>query len=650
MFKLIKGLISILILGLVIVIALGTIFVYYFDANDYKAQIVSYIEERSKRSVELGNLNLSLFPSIGLSASGLKVGENPNFGDEPFIEAEEVQLGIGLLPLLRQEAQVDGIVLKGIKVNVLRNARGQFNFDDLKMLITAEQDTDSRAPTDNTSKALALTLTGFGGVALKEGYLLWDDRLNDARMVVDNLSFESAAWVANKPTSISLDGSVHNLSGTTKDLTALVALNTKVLPDLATADVEITETKMQVDLTQSGTPLSARINGKVATVKFKNGVLDHDKAIPVELDAVVHGLSEDIAALSATLGVKAEVLPDLSGSDIQVHNLSVLGNVQGLDEDLSLGATAEHNTALLAGDFVADHFALRYADMQIEGRAKFSDLYGSPTVDIALPTFNYDAWQFKQILLKGSKSGDRILLNLRQANFHQGQISAEMDVDLKSNSYQMKSLANDIPIDKIQVILADGQPMVRGQAQLNLALSGTLGNYNELLESSAGKANVRIVQGALSDKSLASIVERAVAFIEGRRRRTVGDELIFDDLSATVILDKGVAKNNDLAVQMPLLDVTGSGQVNLSHSQIDYTLYAGLKSNERIKIPIRISGNLVSPSYKPDFSQLIKYELLNKTKVKEKLKEKVTDIEKKIKDKIKDNLLEGLKDKLKLPF
>ncbi len=634
--------------GIILVVALGTIFAYYFDANDYKDQFISYVEKHSKRSVELETLNLSLFPSLGIAATGLQIGESPAFGNAPFLEAQEIQLGLKLLPLLRQEAQVDGIVLTGIKANVVRNAEGQLNFDDLKLLVGENQKTNGDTA---TGASQAIALTSFGGVVLQDGYILWDDRLNDTRIVVDNLNFNSGALSLDKPTPISLNANVDSLSGGLEGLNAQVVLDTEVLPDLSTGDVKIGDVDVQMELTQSDTPLVARVNGKVDGFELRGGALLADKAIPIALDARADGLSQDIKALAASLKVTAELLPDQTAAVIQLNNLNTLAQVEGLDEGLSLQLTAESNKALLKGDFVVDRFKISYGDMQVEGGSNFSNLYENPKVDIAVPTLNYDALQLKQILLTSSMVGDRILLNLQRADFHQGRISGNAELNPASNSYQMRLSANQVPIDKIQSALsADRSATVRGQAQIKLALTGTLGDYDQMLATSSGKADVRITEGALQDQSLAAIVERIVALFEGRSRRAVGEELIFDEMKASILLNKGIAKNDDLAMQMPLLNVKGSGQVNLVNSTIDYMLYTQLKSAKRLQIPIHISGDLESPQYKPDLSSLIKDGLLNKSGVKEKVEEKIDEVEQKIKDKIKGNLLEGLKDKLKLPF
>ena len=664
MLKLIKGIFLFLLFGIVLLIALGTVFVYFFDANDYKDQFISYVEEHSKRSVELETLNLTLFPSLGIAATGLQIGENPAFGDEPFLEAQEIQLGLKLLPLLKQEAQVDGIVLKGIKANVVRDDQGQFNFDDLKLLVGESQTTTDNTTTDSTATdaSQAVALTSFGGVALQDSYLLWHDRLTNTRIAVDNLNFNSGALSLDEPTPISLNADVNSLSEGLAGLNARVALNSEFLPDLSTNDVKIGDVNIQMQVTQANTPLVADINAKVGGLELKGGTLAADKAIPIELDARANGLSQDNKVLAASLKVKTELLPDLAAAVIQLNNLDTLAQVEGLDESLGLQLAAESNKALLEGAFAVDRFKVSYGDMQVQGRANFSDLYGNPRADIAIPTLNYDALQLKQILLTSSMIGERILLDLQRANFHQGRISGNVELNSVSNAYQMSLSADQVPIDKLQAALsADRQATIRGQAQVKLALAGTLGDYNQVLATSNGRANVRITDGALQDESLAAIIERIVALFEGRSRRAAGEELIFGEMTGSAVLNKGIAKNDDLAVQMPLFDVKGSGQVNLINSTLDYMLYIQLKSAGWIQVPIRISGNLESPEYKPDFSNLIKDGLFDKSTIQKKVEETVDDVEKtvgntvddieqKIEDTMKGGLLEGLKDKLKLPF
>ena len=634
MFKLIKILSFSLLTVIVLVIALGTIFAYTFDANDYKQQIISYVEEQSNRSVEIATLDLSLLPSISLIATELKVGENPDFGTTPFLEAQEIQLGLSILPLLRQEAQVDGIILKDIKLNILRNTSGQFNFDDLQALASAEPKTDSEDVADGASQALALT--SFGGITLKDSHVLWDDQSNGTRIEAKNLNFESGSISPNKPAPISLNTDINLQAAGTKDITAAVALDANLLPDLTTGDVAISDINMRTQMAQAGSPLTARVNAQVAALAFKDGALASD-AIPIELDASANGLSEDIKALSASIKMKTQLLLDTKGA-IQLKDLSTYALLKGLDKDLNVQLMAKDNKALLAGDFVADRFKVAYGEeIQVEGSGRFNNLYENPQAEIKIPVLNYDALQLKQVSLKGSKVGEQVALNLQQAGFQQGRISGKADVNLTNNAYQLQLQANGIPIDKLQAALsADKKATVRGLAKIKLALKGTAGDVDQILQSSNGKVDVHILDGGLRNKAFASIIETVMAFLEGRSQRTAADELIFGDAQATVLLNNGIVKNNDLVVKMPLLSMNGAGEVDLIRSKINYTLHAGLKSMGQV--PIYITGNLDSPNYETDFSRLIKQQT-------EKVKKKVEDIGETIKDK-----LEGLKDKLKLPF
>jgi len=576
MLKFIKGLILFLLLAVVLLLALGTVFAYYFDANDYKEQIVSYLETRSGRSIEIAHLDLKLFPSLALDASQLQIGENPNFGTQPFLKVDAVQVGIRVLPLLRQQAQVDGISVDGVRLNVIRNSQGHFNFDDLKASITPQDSQESDTKSNNASALLALS--SLDGIGLKNVDVLWDDRLNNTRVAMADLSFESGPLLPNQATAASLKATLSALSGDVRDWTASVTLI-------------------------------------------------------------------------------ADVLPNFSTADIALSDLSTLIKMEGLAAPLTLRATAQHNELLRSGvplgDFLVDRFKLSYADVVVEGQARLSDLYGQPKAAISVPAFDYDVWQLRQLALEGTMVGDQIVVELQHAGFYQGQISGELTLNTLSNSYQAKVQAEQVPIERVQAALsAKGQSTVRGHAQIQLALAGELGDANQLLKSTVGTADIRISEGALQDESLAKSVESVVAFLEKRRRRSAGEELIFDDAQASIKLNKGIAKNDDLRIQMPLLAIKGAGQIDLLNSEIDYVLHAGLKSRPQTQIPIRIVGDLQDPSYKPNFSGLIQSQVLDKTQLKKKLDETVTEkvdeAKQELEDKVTDKLLKGLRDKL--PF
>ena len=98
----------------------------------------------------------------------------------------------------------------------------------------------------------------------------------------------------------------------------------------------------------------------------------------------------------------------------------------------------------------------------------------------------------------------------------------------------------------------------------------------------------------------------------------------FSSITATGTVTDGVFTNDDLLAELPFVRITGGGEVNLGAGNMDYSVQARIlrepefmsdASDEEIAdftealIPIRISGPLTSPSFRPDIEGLFRQEV-----------------------------------------
>ena len=95
---------------------------------------------------------------------------------------------------------------------------------------------------------------------------------------------------------------------------------------------------------------------------------------------------------------------------------------------------------------------------------------------------------------------------------------------------------------------------------------------------------------------------------EDKTRRTR-----FSDLSARFVLKDGVAESRDLQIRAPYFRIGGTGHVDLAKGEVDYQMNAvvaggtgvpELDALRGVNIPIRLTGPLVSPSYRIDTTAL----------------------------------------------
>ncbi len=121
--------ISVIVVCVVIVLALAVI-PQFLDANQYRGRIQTELQARLGRTVELGNIKVSLLPPT-LQVKDVVIGEDPQFGAGPFAKAQELDVRVDLLPLLRKEVQIKSLRLINPDIELIHNRADKWNYASL---------------------------------------------------------------------------------------------------------------------------------------------------------------------------------------------------------------------------------------------------------------------------------------------------------------------------------------------------------------------------------------------------------------------------------------------------------------------------------------------------------------------------------------
>ena len=118
------ALVTVLLLGLIIYFAV------IFDSNAYKPLVIDLVKEKKQRELRLdGDINLTLFPRLGIELGPLTLSERNS--NVEFASAERVLVSLARLPLLRKQLELDEILIKGLKANLIRLNDGSIDTADL---------------------------------------------------------------------------------------------------------------------------------------------------------------------------------------------------------------------------------------------------------------------------------------------------------------------------------------------------------------------------------------------------------------------------------------------------------------------------------------------------------------------------------------
>ena len=119
-------------------------------AGRLRTQIVRSISLALERPVEVASVSLHLLPRPGFDLRGFVVHEDPSFGDEPMLRAEQVTASLRLTSLFRGRLEISRLSLTEPSLNLVENSAGHWNLENL----LERADRTPVAPTSKSKKEI----------------------------------------------------------------------------------------------------------------------------------------------------------------------------------------------------------------------------------------------------------------------------------------------------------------------------------------------------------------------------------------------------------------------------------------------------------------------------------------------------------------
>ncbi|AHV91956.1 AsmA family protein [Bordetella holmesii] len=214
-----------ILIGLVVVVLVAVvgaaIFLLTFDPNAYKYKLEELVQERYQRTLTIdGEIELSLFPRIGLSVQGVSLSETNS--PETFASIDSMRLAVAVWPLLSDNLVVDHVTINGFKARIMRDKEGHFNFENLVgdsvqstvVPANAAEATAgviagaTQALTSGTVKAPRSMQIDIAGLGLKDGELQMLDAMSGMAVSVTQLNANTGRVTFNQPFDVSLTARV----------------------------------------------------------------------------------------------------------------------------------------------------------------------------------------------------------------------------------------------------------------------------------------------------------------------------------------------------------------------------------------------------------------------------------------------------------
>ncbi len=632
-----------LIAGLAALFAVAAIaFLFLFDPNDFKEDVERAVGESTGRELVIeGDVSLQIFPWLAVEVGASRLGNAPGFGAEPFAAFDNATLSVRLLPLiLRREIVVGTAGIDGLRLNLAVKANGSDNWSDL-----AAAD-DAAAGEDGPGTAggrLAIS-----GVAIRDATITYTSgsdtyMLSDAEFTIgpvagdgDTLSVGAIAFTAL-------------LSGATEIPTTL---------ELETGGIEV-DLPGQVATVE---PVEMAILGVDLRAVFEPvsyaGDLDAKAALSIATFSPRSVMTQlgieppETADPNALSKVKIDATANIRGAAARLTGVTLV-----LDDTTLKGALtvpfdpSGRFYAKLAGDSIDLN---RY--MSVDGEETGGQAAEAPPLeipvdlikplnargDLEFASVQVANLELTKVTVSLETANGRMRIHPIAAGLFGGTYSGDVRIDVTgaTPTLAMNETIAGVNLAKLAGAMFE-KDNITGTIAGNFKLGGRGTDMNAIRESLSGTMSFELTDGAYEGTDIWYELRRARALL---RKQTPPEPSVpartrFSSVTATGVVTNGVMRNDDLKAELPFMELTGAGTVDLGKGTVDYGLKArifekpelmGSATPEEISdltkavIPLRISGPLTAPKVAPDVQSLLRQRV--EEEVKEKLEDKLKDI------------------------
>ncbi len=177
--KLIKIIKVFVIVLLGVIIVSGGALYFFFPTDKVKSAAKNFIKENYNREMDFQDVSLAF---IGIKINDFKISEEGTFNNGTFAEATEATLKVEFLPLLTGKIRVNKLLLRGVKVNVIKDTEGKFNFDNF----ISNQAETVEVKQQNTSSS---NISVFAeNIDLQNSSFHYEDKQTKTEFDIDNLN------------------------------------------------------------------------------------------------------------------------------------------------------------------------------------------------------------------------------------------------------------------------------------------------------------------------------------------------------------------------------------------------------------------------------------------------------------------------------
>ena len=230
----------------------------------------------------------------------------------------------------------------------------------------------------------------------------------------------------------------------------------------------------------------------------------------------------------------------------------------------------------------------------------------------------------------------RAELGPHSAKLYQGSIAGALVLDGNTNGVSLKDKLTDISIGPLIKDVAQ-RDVIEGRGNVALDVRAAGASVNAMKKSLAGNARIALHDGAIKGFNLGEALRKAESLTGSKTAQSQATDQSqktdFSEMTASFVIRNGVAHNDDLSAKAPLFRVSGTGDIDIGNSRIEYRAKAsvvgtakGQGGRERsalrgITVPVRLTGPFDNVRYEVDYGAVAAEAV--KSQAKKKIEEQL---------------------------
>lgn len=410
--KFLKILFSTLLVIILLIIIAVVVLPFVINPNDFKPQIAAQVKKMTGRELTLnGDIDLSIFPWLGVDLQKVSLSNPPNFGKTPFAKAEDMEVRVKLLPLLKKRIVMDTVVLRGLDLNLVRNTNGQTNWNDLVTAQSKEAPSQAQAQKEESAteeRPSPLAGVAIAGLKIEAARINWRDKVNNVDYTIKNLNLTTEPLAPGKPTAVKL---ACDFNSSQPAVNGHLNFDSKITADINADHYLLQDTSLKLTAAAGpGLPieqLAVQLGANIDAFLAKQQLTVSD----LKLTSQIKGPQEAQLALNTSLE------GNLATQQYRLKALQLKTQVKApqFPKPLNATLTTAANMDLNNGTLTLQNLNLTALGIQLKGQINGTHLLSSPNFNGQLASNEFNPRHTAEALaIKMPPTADKSVLNKAQ--------------------------------------------------------------------------------------------------------------------------------------------------------------------------------------------------------------------------------------------